>query len=153
MQIFSDSNPRLLLTDGHSYQQAVVVTGKSTRFSARDFSQSNRPCKLNIVAIKVVYHMCVDSAVDKENVLSYWREMLLVILVAAFWGCCYYSCFVWMAYFMSKANLIGGDNDLRRRQEDVYSVVPYAWTINFCMNFGELRSWTDCGLILTAHRS
>ena len=50
-----------------------------------------------------------------------WRELILVILVASFWCCSYYSSFVWIMYFMG-SSLVGGDG------------VPSAWLINFLMN-------------------
>lgn len=50
-----------------------------------------------------------------------WRELLLVVLVASFWGCSYYTSFVWIMYFMG-SSLVGGNG------------VPDAWLINFMMN-------------------
>ena len=58
----------------------------------------------------------------KTVILAQWREMILVILMAAFWGIGYYSCFVWMGYFMTNPKMIGGEG------------VQYAWELNFAMN-------------------
>jgi MFS transporter, MHS family, proline/betaine transporter len=101
---------------GNSYQSAIISVGKSTRLSTR-------PPQRN------------SSALD---LWLYWREIVLVILVAAYWSACYYSCFVWMMYFMSKEELIGDNHRhaAQMRDDETRSVIPYAWVINFSMNLG-----------------
>lgn len=56
-----------------------------------------------------------------DTLKNSWRELLLVVLVASFWGCSYYTSFVWIMYFMG-SSLVGGNG------------VPDAWLINFLMN-------------------
>jgi len=51
--------------------------------------------------------------------VKYWAEVLLVILVTAYWCVGYYTCFVWMAFYMS--SLLGT------------GAVPQAWVVNFWM--------------------
>lgn len=54
-------------------------------------------------------------------VLSVYKQNILrVILATAFWGCGYYTSFVWMAYFLEKKELFGRVN--------------YVWIIMFSAN-------------------
>ena len=53
---------------------------------------------------------------------DYWRELILVTFTTSLWSCCYYSCFVWMAYYMAREDLIGGNG------------IKHSWLINFVMN-------------------
>lgn len=64
---------------------------------------------------------------DKPFFKTYWKEIICVIGVVSFWGCGFYSSFVWMSYFMTSPSLIdkGSSNA---------EVVPHAWIINFCMS-------------------
>jgi len=59
---------------------------------------------------------------------SHWQSVLLVSLVAAFWGCGYYSVFVWMAYFMTDPHLVGENSDNQQFLEKV------AWGLIFFAN-------------------
>jgi hypothetical protein len=70
---------------------------------------------------------------------SHGREVLLVALVAAFWGCSYYSAFVWMAYFMSQSELIG-----RGGQQDARDI---AWGLIFAANVCLVALLPLCGSI------
>eukprot|EP01042_Synura_sphagnicola_P005179 gene5179-biopygen5517 len=48
---------------------------------------------------------------------KYWAEILLIVSSASFWCAGYYTCFVWLVYYMTS---LLGDNDVRQ-----------AWVINF----------------------
>lgn len=61
---------------------------------------------------------------------SHWQSVLLVSLVAAFWGCGYYSVFVWMAYFMADPHLVGAYSD----QSDSQLLERAAWALIFFAN-------------------
>lgn len=52
----------------------------------------------------------------------YWREIIVVICVAALWGCSYYSTFIWLVYFLQDPDLIGGNG------------VDGVWIINLISN-------------------
>jgi MFS family permease len=75
---------------------------------------------------------CRDNPVVSA-LYTQWPEMICVGLVAAFWGCCYYTAFVWSSYFMSSPALIGGTG------------VPNAWWINFAMNAALVVVFPFCG--------
>lgn len=66
---------------------------------------------------------------------SSWPEMIVVWMVGSFWGVGFYSCFVWMGYFLSDPSLIGGDG------------VPYAWEISFAMNLALVFSFPLSGIL------
>lgn len=51
------------------------------------------------------------------------RDILTVVFVAATWGCGYYTCFVWIAYYMQDEALIGGTGG-----------VPFTWSLCFAAN-------------------
>jgi len=61
---------------------------------------------------------------------THWQSVLLVSLVAAFWGCGYYSVFVWMAYFMADPQLVGDNPD----QHDQQFLERAAWGLIFFAN-------------------
>ena len=63
-----------------------------------------------------------SSAPTLDTIRKNWRELILVMLVSSFWGCSYYTSFVWMTYFMGSSALVGGNG------------VPSAWIINFLLN-------------------
>lgn len=50
---------------------------------------------------------------------KFWAEVFLIVLVVALWCVGYYTCFVWMAFYMT--SLVGDD------------AVPDAWMLNFIM--------------------
>ena len=62
-----------------------------------------------------------STAPTLDTFRNNWRELILVVFVASFWGCTYYTSFVWIMYFMG-SSLVGGTG------------VPSAWLINFLMN-------------------
>lgn len=39
-------------------------------------------------------------------------DIAIVVFTAAFWGCGYYTCFVWLAYYLQDPHLIGGNEGL-----------------------------------------
>lgn len=74
--------------------------------------------------------MSSDETSDEQSAVTplslvfreYYRELILVFDAAALWGCGYYTCFVWLAYYMNRADLIGGEG------------IHDAWTVNLTMN-------------------
>lgn len=70
-----------------------------------------------------------------EVMKSEWREVLLIIMTGSFWGVGFYSCFVWMGYFLSSPSLIGGD------------AVSHAWVINFSANVALVVAFPWAGIL------
>ena len=70
----------------------------------------------------------------KISLTDYWLEIIVIILVTASWSVTNYTCFMWLVYFMSKGYLIDGTGNDIQGDDDIRTVVPYAWTINFVMN-------------------
>lgn len=64
-----------------------------------------------------------------------WRQMVVAGLASSFWGVGFYSCFVWMGYFLSDPHLIGGEG------------VNYAWQLNFLMNFALVFVFPFAGML------
>lgn len=58
----------------------------------------------------------------RQAVTSHWREIIVILLTSAFWGVMFYTCFVWLIYFISSDTLIGGAG------------VRGAWFLFFGMN-------------------
>eukprot|EP01041_Mallomonas_annulata_P007026 gene7026-14295_t len=78
------------------------------------------------------------GAIEKYPVIvvlrKEWRETLIIILAGSLWGVGFYSCFVWMAYFLSSPDMIGGD------------AVKHAWTLNFCSNIALVFAFPFAGM-------
>lgn len=55
---------------------------------------------------------------------NYFMEIILIIFIVGLWGCLYYTCFIWMAYFLQEPSLIGENSEIK----------SYAWAINFFAN-------------------
>lgn len=62
-----------------------------------------------------------------------WFTIIVVIMVTAFWGCGYYSSFVWLSYFITDATLIGHSSNSDHEQ---VAALPkeQIWVVNFVMN-------------------
>jgi MHS family proline/betaine transporter-like MFS transporter len=60
----------------------------------------------------------IKSVCEKHS-----KDIWIVVFAVAFWGCCYYTIFIWMVYFMQDSEMIGGNG------------VPGAWIINLLCNF------------------
>lgn len=71
---------------------------------------------------------------DQNMLILWWKEILIIFLIASFWCCGYYSMFVWLMYFISKESLINGTNNIDSDTINQQTAVPFAWTINFSMN-------------------
>jgi MHS family proline/betaine transporter-like MFS transporter len=70
------------------------------------------------------YHSRLSSPIQ-QVFQQYWKEILIVIFVAAFWGCSYYSCFIWLVYYLSDGDLIGGNDE---------NGIKNAWIMNLISN-------------------
>jgi MHS family proline/betaine transporter-like MFS transporter len=58
----------------------------------------------------------------KQVLTQEWRDILLIVLIVAVWGCCYYTVCIWLVYFLQDPDLIGG------------SGVQNVWLINLLSN-------------------
>lgn len=64
-----------------------------------------------------------DNQPFKELLLFHGKTVILVVLVASFWGSGYYSTFVWLPFFMTENSFIGEKN-----------IVQQTWLISLCLN-------------------
>lgn len=59
----------------------------------------------------------------RQVIKEYWKELIVLVLVASLWGCSYYTIFIWLVYYLQDPELIGGNG------------VANAWIINLVSNF------------------
>lgn len=74
-----------------------------------------------------------------EAINTYWREILALLLVVSFWAVGYYSLFVWLQYFLSSDQMMGGEG------RELH--VTTAWKINFISNVSLFAAFPFAGYL------
>jgi MHS family proline/betaine transporter-like MFS transporter len=57
----------------------------------------------------------------KQVLREDWREIIMLVLVVALWGCAYYTTFIWLVYYLQDPDLIGDGT-------------PAVWIVNLLSN-------------------
>lgn len=75
-------------------------------------------CTQKIVPIINIYETRANTATDIVigGMLRYWRDVLLIIFVSSFWIVGFYTCFIWIQYYLS-----------------VFTTTPHPWIITVLM--------------------